>query len=56
MSQTEISYYNFPLLDTSQISIYDFATNFYSYLAADKDTNVLTNYDNKGNVFECWIV
>lgn len=56
LAQGTIGFYDFKWLDTSQISIYDFGQDFYTYIAAGKDVNSLINDNNQGDIFECWIV
>ena len=35
VGKTEVSYFDFPFLDTSAISIYDFSTGFTNYKTVD---------------------
>ena len=56
VEETQVSYYAFPLFDTSSISAADMGKKFLTYKCADQQTNWPTNRSYNNPIFKTLLV
>ena len=54
--QYTINYYDFPWIDTSELSLFQAGIKLFNYKTNDMQTQNLNNVGNKGNSFELVLV